>query len=162
MKRGKDLLRDALLNRGTAYTSDERKALGLTGLLPPRVESLDTQVRRVLDQVRAKRSPLEQYLHLSAIQDENETLFYRALTENLEEVVKIVYTPTVDEACLNWSRTYARPRGLYLAAQERGRFAALLRDWGSRDVRVIVVTDGSRILEPERRQLFGSVPHRAQ
>ncbi|MGZ5095486.1 MAG: hypothetical protein ACXWIP_29350 [Burkholderiales bacterium] len=146
MKRGKDLLRDAQLNRGTAYTSDERKQFGLTGLLPPRVESMDAQVRRVMNQVRAKQSLLEKDLHLVAIQDDNETLFYRALTEHLEELVPIVYTPVVGEACLNWSRMYVRPRGLYLTAQNRGRFAAVLRDWGSQDVRVIVVTDGSRIL----------------
>jgi malate dehydrogenase (oxaloacetate-decarboxylating)(NADP+) len=146
MKRGKDLLRHARLNRGTAYTSDERKRLGLAGLLPPAVESIDAQVGRVLEQVRGKASPVEKYLHLAAIQDENETLFYRTLLENLEELIPIVYTPAVGEACEKWSHIYVRPRGLYLTSQERGRFAALLRDWESQDVRVIVVTDGSRIL----------------
>jgi len=102
MKWGKELLRDALLNRGTAYTTDERKRFAVTGLLPPRVEGIDVQVRRVLDQVRGKSSALGKYMHLAAIQDENETLFYRTLVEHLEELMPIMYTPTVGEACLNW------------------------------------------------------------
>jgi len=146
MKTGRDLLRDALLNRGTAYTAGERLRLGLTGLLPPSVETIDVQVRRVLDQVYAKHSNLDKYLHLSAVQDENETLFYRTLTQHLEELLPFAYTPTVGEACLQWSHLYLRPRGLYLSERERGRFAALLEQWQPRDVRVIVVTDGSRIL----------------
>jgi malate dehydrogenase (oxaloacetate-decarboxylating)(NADP+) len=146
MKCGHDLLRDALLNCGTAYTTGDRQRLGLTGRLPPSVETIELQMRRVLDQIHAKHSNLEKYLHLSAVQDENETLFYRTLIEHLEELVPLVYTPTVGEACLQWSHIYVRPRGLYLSGRERGCFAGLLEQWKSRDIRVIVVTDGSRIL----------------
>jgi malate dehydrogenase (oxaloacetate-decarboxylating)(NADP+) len=146
MRSGQDLLRDALLNCGTAYTTGDRQRLGLTGRLPPSVETIELQMRRVLDQIHAKHSNLEKYLHLSAVQDENETLFYRTLIEHLEELVPLVYTPTVGEACLQWSHIYVRPRGLYLSGRERGGFAALLEQWKSRDIRVIVVTDGSRIL----------------
>jgi malate dehydrogenase (oxaloacetate-decarboxylating)(NADP+) len=141
-----DVLRDPLLNRGTAFTADERARLGLTGLVPPRVESLDEQVARVLANLRGKSSALEKYIYLSNIQNDNETLFFRTLIDNLEETLPLVYTPTVGEACLQWSRIYQRPRGLYLTARDRGRIAAVLRAWPQKDVAIIVVTDGGRIL----------------
>lgn len=119
----------------------------LEGLLPPRVESLQEQVARVIENVRAKNSPLEQYCYLSAVQDENETLFYRVVLDHLPEVLPIIYTPTVGQACLEWSRIYERPRGMYMsAARHRGRIAELLRNWPHRRVGIIVVTDGGRIL----------------
>ncbi len=141
-----DLLRDALTNRGTAFSSEERERLGLTGWLPPRVETLEEQADRVLEAVRAKATPIERYVYLSAIQDEDETLFYRVVTANLQELLPVVYTPTVGQACLEWSRLYVRPRGLYIASQHRGRIADILRGWPQRDVAIIVVTDGGRIL----------------
>ena len=109
-------LYDSLDNRGTAFTDEERRRLGLEGLLPPRVESLAEQVARVLEAVRAKARPLDKYLFLSALQRENETVFYRVVLDHLEEMLPIIYTPTVGEACLDWSRIYERPRGLYIAA----------------------------------------------
>lgn len=141
-----DLLRDPLTNRGTAYGIADRARLGLAGWLPPRVETLDEQVARVLESVRAKASPLERYAYLSAIQNENETLFYRVVIENLQELLPIIYTPTVGQACQEWSRLYIRPRGLYITAEHRGHIADILLGWPQRDIAIIVVTDGGRIL----------------
>ena len=143
---GFDVLRDALRNKGTAFTPEERECLGLAGMLPPRVETIAEQVARVLANVRAQPSPMAKFGYLAALQDENETLFFRTLIDNLEELVPIVYTPTVGQACLDWSRIYRRPRGLYVTPRERGRIAAVLRAWPQQDVGIIVVTDGGRIL----------------
>jgi malate dehydrogenase (oxaloacetate-decarboxylating)(NADP+) len=137
---------DPLRNKGTAYTRAERLSLGLEGLLPPRVESPGEQAERVIASVRAKSSPLEKYLCLRAVQDENETLFHRVVIDHLQELLPVIYTPTVGEACLEWSRLYVRPRGLYLSLEQRGRIAQALRNWPRKGVRMIVVTDGGRIL----------------
>ena len=143
---GIDLLRDALRNKGTAFTLEERERLGLAGILPPRVETIGEQVARVLAALRGEPSPMARFTYLSVLRDENETLFFRVLIDNLEELVPIVYTPTIGQACLDWSRIYRRPRGLYITSRERGRIAAVLRSWPQRDVGIIVVTDGGRIL----------------
>jgi malate dehydrogenase (oxaloacetate-decarboxylating)(NADP+) len=144
--RGIDVLRDPLANRGTAFTPGERQRLGITGLIPPRVETIEEQVARVLASLRTRPSPIEKFCYLAALQNENETLFVRTLIDNLEETLPIVYTPTVGQACLEWSRIYQRPRGLYVTPRERGRIRDLLRTWPQRDVGIIVVTDGGRIL----------------
>jgi len=141
-----DVLHDPLRNRGTAFTLEERDRVGLAGRLPPRVERIEEQVARVLAGVRAQPSAMAKFDHLAAVRDENETLFFRTLIDNLEELVPIVYTPTIGEACLDWSRVHRRPRGLYLTPRERGRFEAILRAWPQPGVRIIVVTDGGRIL----------------
>ncbi len=121
---------DPLTNKGTAYRHDERRRLGLDGLLPPAVESLDVQSARVLHNVRTLADPLERYRYLGAIQRENETLFYHTLADHLEELLPIVYTPTVGQASVEWSRIYEGPRGLYVsAAHHRGRIAEVLRRW---------------------------------
>jgi len=143
---GVQCLRDPLLNKGTAFTRDERAHRGIEGLLPPRVESLQEQAARVLKNVRGTTSPLEKYRYLSALQTENETLFYRVVLDHLEEMLPIIYTPTVGQACVEWSRIYERPRGLYISAQHRGRVAELLGHWPRSRVGIIVVTDGGRIL----------------
>jgi malate dehydrogenase (oxaloacetate-decarboxylating)(NADP+) len=143
---GRPCLTDSLTNRGTAFTADERRRWRVEGRLPPRVESLEEQTARVVANVRAKADPLERYRYLSAVQSENEILFYRVVIDHLEEMLPIIYTPTVGRACLEWSRLYERPRGLYIsAAQHAGRVADLLRNWPRRAA-VIVVTDGGRIL----------------
>jgi malate dehydrogenase (oxaloacetate-decarboxylating)(NADP+) len=139
-------LRDPLSNKGTAFTCDERSRLGIEGLLPPRVESIEEQAARVLANLREKASALDKYRYLSALQAENETLFYRVVLDHLEEMLPIVYTPTVGEACLEWSRIYERPRGIYLSFRHRGRIAEVLANWPHGKVGVIVVTDGGRIL----------------
>ena len=144
--RGVDLLHDPLLNKGTAFSEAERDALGLRGLLPPRPADLPTQVMRVLENVRRKSNDLERYLFLVGLQDRNETLFYRVVVDNLEELMPILYTPTVGRACLEYGHVFRRPRGLFVSANDRGRIAEILRNWPHEDVRIIVVTDGERIL----------------
>lgn len=145
MIKGLDLLRDPLLNKGTAFTLEERRQAGLEGLLPPVVQSLAEQMDQVLYDVRRKSSNLERYLYLAGLEDRNETLFYRVLANHLEELMPYVYTPTVGDACSAWSDVYRRPRGLYLSLEQRGRLEAALRNW-PHPFQVIVVTDGERIL----------------
>lgn len=144
--RGIEVLRDPLINKGTAFTAEERQRVGIEGLIPPHVEAMEEQVARVLASLRATSAPLDKYRYLAALQNENETLFFRTVIDNLAEVLPLVYTPTVGEACLEWSRIYHRPRGLYITPHERGRIRDVLRRWPQEDVRVIVVTDGGRIL----------------
>ncbi len=146
LARGVALLRDPLLNKGTAFTESERVALGLKGLLPPHVFTLEEQVGRVLENYRRKQSDLERYIYLVSLQDRNETLFYRVLTEYLEAMMPIVYTPTVGQACQQFGRLFRRTRGLYVSYADRGNVAASLRNWPQKEVRVIVMTDGERIL----------------
>jgi malate dehydrogenase (oxaloacetate-decarboxylating)(NADP+) len=144
--RGVALLRDPLLNRGTAFTEPERLALGLQGLLPPHVCTMEEQVERVLQNYRCKSTDLERYIHLMSLQDRNETLFYRVVIDNLEEMMPIIYTPTVGQACQEYGRIFRRSRGLYVSINDQGRVADLLRNWPAADIRVIVITDGERIL----------------
>jgi malate dehydrogenase (oxaloacetate-decarboxylating)(NADP+) len=143
---GVELLHNPLFNRGTGFTEDERELLGLKGLLPPRVLSLEDQATRILENLRNKPTDLEKYIHLIDLEDRNETLFYRVLIDNLEELMPIVYTPTVGLACQQYGHIFRRPRGLYLSWNDHGRIAALLENWPIDDIRVIVVTDGERIL----------------
>jgi malate dehydrogenase (oxaloacetate-decarboxylating)(NADP+) len=136
---------EGMANKGTAFAPEERRRLGLDGLLPPRVETLAEQAVRVLANVRAKASALDKYQYLREVQDENETVFFRVLVDNLQELLPVVYTPAVGDACLQWSRIFVRPRGIYLSLEHRGRIAQALANW-RREVRIIVVTDGGRIL----------------
>ncbi|MCS6245168.1 MAG: NAD-dependent malic enzyme [Opitutus sp.] len=145
-QRGTALLTNSLLNKGTAFTERERDALGLRGLLPPRVFTLDEQVARVLANVRRKDNALEKYIFLTTLQNRNETLFYRVMQDHAEEMIPIIYTPTVGQACLEYGAIFRRPRGLFISIDERGRIAEILRHWPLTDVRMIVVTDGERIL----------------
>jgi malate dehydrogenase (oxaloacetate-decarboxylating)(NADP+) len=143
---GPALLHDPLLNKGTAFTERERAAYGLRGLLPPHVHTMEEQVQRVMDNYHHKENDLERYIHLSALQDRNETLFYRVVTEHIEEMMPIIYTPTVGQACQQWGHLFRRPRGLYISLEDRGRIRELLHNHRNPNVRVIVVTDGERIL----------------
>lgn len=145
-KRGVEMLHDPLLNKGTAFTEAERDALGLRGLLPPRISSPEGQIVRVLGNVHRKPSDLEKYIYMVGLQDRNETLFYRVLTDCLEEMMPIIYTPTVGQACQEYGHIFRRARGLFISFQEKGRIAEILRNWSQPDVRMIVVTDGERIL----------------
>ena len=140
------IIHDPLRNRGTAFTTSERQLLHLTGWLPPRVETLEEQAARALDNVRSRTDPLDRYAYLAALQNENETLFFRVMIDNLQELLPIVYTPTVGQACLEWSRLYLKPRGIYLAPEQAGSIADILRSSSQRDIGIIVVTDGGRIL----------------
>ena len=146
MLRGLELLRNPLLNKGTAFTEAERDKLGLRGLLPPKVHTMEEQVQRVMGNYRRRGDDLDRYLFLTDLQDRNETLFYRVIIDNLEEMMPIVYTPTVGKACQLYGHIFRRPRGLYISYNDRGRIEQILRNWNIKDVRVIVVTDGERIL----------------
>jgi malate dehydrogenase (oxaloacetate-decarboxylating)(NADP+) len=143
---GVQVIHDPFLNKGTAFTEEERDSLRLRGLLPPRVLSMDIQVKRVLDNLSEKQTDLEKYLYLISLQDENRTLFYRVVVDNIAEMMPIVYTPTVGQACQQYSHIFQRPRGIFISANDRGRMASILGNWPNKDIRVIVVTDGERIL----------------
>jgi malate dehydrogenase (oxaloacetate-decarboxylating)(NADP+) len=143
---GIKLLREPSLNKGTAFTEEERKVLGLRGLLPPHIHSMDTQVMRVMENFRIKPTDTEKYVHLMALQDRNETLFYRVIIDRIEEMMPIIYTPTVGRACQEYGHILRRPRGMFISAKDRGRVIDVLRNWPNKDVRIIVVTDGERIL----------------
>ncbi|WP_043589289.1 NAD-dependent malic enzyme [Geminisphaera colitermitum] len=144
--RGTALLGDSVLNKGTAFSERERDALGLRGLLPPRVFTLEQQEQRALNAMAKKPSAIEKYIYLTTLQSRNETLFYRLLTNHAEEMIPLVYTPTVGQACLEYGANFRRPRGLFISIKDRGRIAEILRHWPITDVRMIVVTDGERIL----------------
>jgi malate dehydrogenase (oxaloacetate-decarboxylating)(NADP+) len=144
--RGTTLLRDPTLNKGTAFTDTERDALGLRGLLPPNVLKQEDQVARVLENLRRLQSNLDKYILLESLQDRNETLFYRVVTDNPDEMMPLIYTPTVGLACQKFGHIYRRPRGMYISAADRGRVAQVLRNWPYREAAIIVVTDGERIL----------------
>jgi malate dehydrogenase (oxaloacetate-decarboxylating)(NADP+) len=143
---GVELLHDPRLNKGTAFTEEEREALGLTGLLPARIHTQDEQVARVMENYRRKETDLGKYVHMIALQDRNENLFYRVVLDHLEEMMPIIYTPTVGNACQEYGHIFRRPRGLFISTGLGGRIAEVLRNWPYVDVRIIVVTDGERIL----------------
>ncbi|MGP4084940.1 NAD-dependent malic enzyme [Streptomyces sp. KR55] len=143
---GTALLADPLLNKGTAFSPQERAELGLDGLLPPATESLEDQANRAYEAFLAYDKPLNRHIYLRQLQDTNEVLFYHLLTRHLEEMLPIVYTPTVGEACRRFSEIYRRPRGLFLTYEDRHRFREILRNRPNPEVDVIVVTDGQRIL----------------
>jgi len=143
---GYDLLRSPRLNKGTAFTEEERRALGLEGLLPPAVTTLALQVARRHAEIAALDHDLQKYLVLSDLQSRNETLYYAVLMSDPASYMPIVYTPTVGEACQKFAHIFRAPRGMYLAISARGRLKQLLTNWPEQDVRFIVVTDGERIL----------------
>jgi malate dehydrogenase (oxaloacetate-decarboxylating)(NADP+) len=145
-REGIDLLNNPHLNKGSAFNLDERTAFHLRGLLPPRVFDQQEQATRFLNFLRRKNSDVEKYVELMDLQDRNENLFYRLLVDHLEELMPLVYTPTVGQACLDYGLIYRRPRGLFISAEDAGNIRGVLANWPQEDVRVIVVTDGERIL----------------
>ena len=145
-KRGQERLFDALTTKGTAFTADERRSLGLLGLLPTAVKTLEQQVEHCWHEFSTRRDDLDKHIYLRALQDRNETLFYRVLSEHIPETLPIVYTPTVGEACQRFGEIYRRPRGLFVSYADRDCLDEVIRNRPNRDVDVIVVTDGQRIL----------------
>ncbi len=143
---GVDLLHNPLYNHGTAFTEEERDTYKLRGLLPPRILTQEQQVQRSLENFRKKPNDLEKYIYLIGLEDRNETLFYRVVMSNLEEMMPIIYTPTVGKACQEYAHIFRRPRGLYISTNDRGRIKDMVANWPHDDVDVIVVTDGERIL----------------
>ena len=144
--RGTALLRDPTLNKGTAFSEAERDMLGLRGLLPPHISTQEEQVTRVLENFRRLQTNLAKYIMLESLQDRNEALFYRVIVENPDEMMPIIYTPTVGLACQQFGHIYRRPRGLYVSAADRGRIQQVLNNWPYKEAAIIVVTDGERIL----------------
>ena len=143
--RGLALLRDPLLNKGTAFTEAERDALGLRGLLPAHVLSMDEQVARVMTNLRDLPTDLEKYVALNSLLDRSEALFFRVVCDNIDEIQPLIYTPTVGLACQRFGLIFQRPRGMFISANDRGRIAELLANWPY-PAKLIVVTDGERIL----------------
>ena len=142
---GLALLRDPLLNKGTAFTEEEREALGLRGFLPPAVMSMQAQVERVLTNLRTLPSDLEKYVALNSLHDRNEALFFRVVCDHIDEIQPLIYTPTVGLACQKYGLIFQRPRGLFISYNDRGRIAEILSNWPYR-TKLIVMTDGERIL----------------
>ena len=140
------ILCDSTLNKGTAFTEEERIELGIQGLLPRHVHTMEEQVERVLGNFRSKPTDLEKFIHIMGLQSRNEKLFYRVVIDNIEEMMPIIYTPTVGKACQEYGHIYEQPRGIFVSAREKGFMADVLRNWKHDDVRIIVVTDGERIL----------------
>jgi malate dehydrogenase (oxaloacetate-decarboxylating)(NADP+) len=143
--RGLALLRDPLLNKGIAFTDAEREELGLRGLLPAAVMSMQAQVERVLTNLRSLPSDLEKYVALNSLHDRNEALFFRIVCDHIDEIQPLIYTPTVGLACQRFGLIFQRPRGLFISANDRGRIAEILENWPYY-AKLIVVTDGERIL----------------
>jgi len=143
---GYDRLKHPELNKGTAFTHAERDRYKLRGLLPARVSSLDGQKSRALENMRRKSCDIERYIFLLALQGRNERLFYRLLIDHIEELMPLIYTPTVGQACQEFAHIFRQPRGFYITPDDRGRVREIMNNWPERDVRMIVVTDGERIL----------------
>ncbi|XP_028756206.1 NADP-dependent malic enzyme [Neltuma alba] len=143
---GYTLLRDPHHNKGLAFTEKERDAHYLRGLLPPTTISQDTQVKKMIRHIRQYQVPLQKYMAMMDLQERNERLFYKLLIDHVEELLPVVYTPTVGEACQKYGSIFMRPQGLYISLKEKGRVLEVLRNWPQRDIQVIVVTDGERIL----------------
>ncbi|NXJ59064.1 MAON protein, partial [Rostratula benghalensis] len=145
-KRGYDITRNPHLNKGMAFTLEERLQLGIHGLLPPCFLSQDVQVLRVVKNFENKSNDLDKYIVLMTLQDRNEKLFYRVLTSDIERFMPIVYTPTVGLACQQYGLAFRRPRGLFITIHDKGHIATMLNSWPEENIKAIVVTDGERIL----------------
>lgn len=143
---GYSLLRDPHHNKGLAFTEKERDSHYLLGLLPPAVVTQQLQEKKLMDNLRKYQVPLQKYMAMMELQERNERLFYKLLIDNVEELLPIVYTPTVGEACQKYGSIFRRPQGLYISLKEKGKVLDVLKNWPERSIQVIVVTDGERIL----------------
>ncbi|XP_068471164.1 NADP-dependent malic enzyme isoform X1 [Phaseolus vulgaris] len=143
---GYSLLRDPQYNKGLAFTEKERDAHYLRGLLPPTVSNQSLQEKKLMHNIRQYQVPLQKYVAMMDLQERNERLFYKLLIDNVEELLPVVYTPTVGEACQKYGSIFRRPQGLYISLKEKGKILEVLKNWPERSIQVIVVTDGERIL----------------
>lgn len=143
---GRDVLKNPRLNKGTAFTKTEREVLGLSGLLPPIISTMDQQVQRALSNIRKQVSDIDRYIYLSSLQKRNERLFYRLLVEHTQELMPLVYTPTVGQACEEFAAIFRETAGIYVTVEDKGKIEKVLGHWPEQDVRLIVATDGERIL----------------
>lgn len=143
---GVKLLQNPVMNKGSAFSREERLRLGILGLVPPHVSTMEQQVARALANVRSQATDLQRYVEMISLLDRNETLFYRVVMDNLDEMMPIIYTPVVGKACQLYGHIFRRPRGVFITRKEKGMMREVLRNWPHRDVRVIVITDGERIL----------------
>ncbi|KAK3018918.1 hypothetical protein RJ639_003515 [Escallonia herrerae] len=143
---GYSLLRDPHHNKGLAFAEKERDAYYLRGLLPPVVVNQDLQIKKLMHMIRQYEVPLQKYMAMMDLQERNERLFYKLLIDNVEELLPIVYTPTVGEACQKYGSIYRHPQGLFISLKEKGKILEVLRNWPEKNIQVIVVTDGERIL----------------
>ncbi|KAK0596354.1 hypothetical protein LWI29_014870 [Acer saccharum] len=143
---GYSLLRDPHHNKGLAFNEKERDSHYLCGLLPPTVVSQELQVKKMMHNIRNYQVPLQRYMAMMDLQERNQRLFYKLLMDNVEELLPIVYTPTVGEACQKYGSIFNRPQGLFISLKEKGKILEVLRNWPEKNIQVIVVTDGERIL----------------
>ncbi|KAJ6361547.1 hypothetical protein OIU78_002057 [Salix suchowensis] len=143
---GYTLLRDPRHNKGLAFTEYERDAHYLRGLLPPALMTQELQEKKLMHNLRQYEVPLQRYMAMMDLQERNERLFYKLLIDNVEELLPVVYTPTVGEACQKYGSIFRRPQGLYISLKEKGKILEVLKNWPERNIQVIVVTDGERIL----------------
>ena len=143
---GVEMIHDPALNKGTAFSEEERDVLGLRGLLPPAVNTQEEQVTRFMGIYRGAKDDLERYIKLMALADRSERLFYKVVMDHIEEMMPIIYTPTVGQACQQYGHIFRVPRGIFLSVKNKGRLMDCLRNWPFKDVKMIVVTDGERIL----------------
>ena len=146
MKRGFDILRDKTLNRSIAFRRSDRDRLGLRGLLPYDVATARQMVQRVMTNLERQPRDIDRYMQLSALQERNERLFYQTVIAHVEQILPLIYTPTVGEACREFSHIAREPKGFFITPADRGHIRRILGNWPQRDIRVIVVTDGQRIL----------------
>ncbi len=144
--KGFDVLHDARLNKSTAFTEEERERYGLHGLLPPAICTQEVQLARAVENMRRKAFDIERFIYLQALQARNERLFFRLVIDHVQEVMPLIYTPTVGQACQEFAHIFRQPQGLYITARDRGRVRDIVRNWPQSEVKVVVVTDGERIL----------------
>lgn len=143
---GFKVLNSASLNKGTAFTAEERKQFKLRGLLPPKIVSSDIQLQRTLENLRRQQDDIAKYIFLAALQARNERLFYMLVINHIKEIMPLIYTPTVGQACKEYAHLFRRPRGMYITIEDKGEIKEVLDNWPYKDIKVIVVTDGERIL----------------
>ena len=145
-KKGLEVLRDKGLNKAIAFTPEEREQFGLRGLLPHSVVTQQQLVERAMEVLRRTPKDIDKYMLLSSLQERNERLFYRVIIDHVEEIMPLIYTPTVGQACKEYSHIAREPKGFFITPEDKGQIRKILKNWPAKDIRVIVVTDGQRIL----------------